>query len=602
MTDRPQSIPITLPSRSCQRQTSSLLTVLRRFRRNRFWLLLFLWLAGALPELILHITVLGQTEVIFRSGLVLGPVFALASAMPVFLLCTALPSPKYNRAAALIYTGSLFLLYATQLIFFRCFGTFWSVQTLDGWSFSRFSTAQRADPGTVISLLVMALPLVVLVTVGKQLFSFRPLKHWRQHIPMAIFCVAVRLLSFFFLSSGLWMPKADLQTRVSQLGLLSSLRLELVRPTAEPVPNAPPTFSQPEPVETVPVTLPDVTPLAGKPVTAVDFALLAQQENNDAIASIHRYFAGKELPPVSSRTGLFQGNNLILISVEGLCQSRISQEQAPTLHRMLTQGILLSEYHAPQWDSPSDAAYALLTGTLPEEDTDSLELASDRFLPLTMAQQLIARGYRVWAFHSGNHQVCGEAGGLEAMGYEWLGCSPGALDRATELFRRDHPFHVYCDLPGLEDIEELEAALKLLLTRLDANDLLSSTVIVLCATETDTGSCLIWKQGITPEVIDSPTGPLDLLPTLAGLWGFDTDSRLSMGRDVFRDQPPLVCLPGGSWITDLAVFDADTKRVTLRTPEPVTDDYISDISAQVKLRFRISAEILELDYWQSLFG
>lgn len=171
---------------------------------------------------------------------------------------------------------------------------------------------------------------------------------------------------------------------------------------------------------------------------------------------------------------------------------------------------------------------------------------------------------------------------------------------------------------------ELEKALTQLLADLEESGQLENTVIVLTADHYPNGltageigellghtpesnfeiyqnGAFIWKYGMDPIVVEEPSSHLDLLPTLSNLFGLEFDSRLYMGRDVFSDAQPLVMFRNRSWITDRAMYNADTKKVTSLTGEEITQEYIDSINNEVSNRFTVSSRILDYDYWSILF-
>lgn len=172
---------------------------------------------------------------------------------------------------------------------------------------------------------------------------------------------------------------------------------------------------------------------------------------------------------------------------------------------------------------------------------------------------------------------------------------------------------------------ELEKALTLLLERLEEAGVLENTVIVMTADHNPNGltkaqhsellghtvepdielyknGLIIYKPGMTPETITSPCSHFDILPTLSNLFGLDFDSRLYMGRDVFSDAEPLVIFSNWSWITDKAVYNTKAGKVTSKTGETISKEYIRQISNEVSNRYQVSCRILENNYWKILFG
>ena len=61
-------------------------------QKRRHSLLLYLWIALALPELVLHLSTAKSNDLLLNSGLLLGPVFAFLPACLMFALCTSLPA------------------------------------------------------------------------------------------------------------------------------------------------------------------------------------------------------------------------------------------------------------------------------------------------------------------------------------------------------------------------------------------------------------------------------------------------------------------------------------------------------------------------------
>lgn len=539
MTDRSQSIAlIPHPNFCTDRHSSRLGQALRRIRRNRFWLLLFLWTAGALPELVFH-TVSSETiHQWLQPPLILGPVLALVPAMWCFLLCTALPSRLGNRWICTVYTALAFLFHSRRLM-----------------------ASSPLLSKNILPILLMGLPLATLLTLGGKLFSFRPLKSWKQHIPMAVCCVLAQILVLTLQWPAFPVTDAQNSSPDSQ-PTLPTVQNFLSEPDPAPTENAIP-FPQP---------------------LMPDFAQLAAREEREDVARIHRYFAGRSVAPPHEKTGIFQNCNLILITAEGFSPDEISPEGMPVLSRMFQQGWLFSEFYAPDWESHADQLYALLTGTIPIPGGDSLRVCTQNRMPLTMVQQLLRRGYHAWAFHRCSCVPCDEADCLEQLGYEWLGCATGdaaaILDRVSGHLEGETAFTLFADLGPLRDTAEWEEALALLTTRLDLSGRLENSVIVLCATGADgpdsAGTCVIWSPGITLELVPGPASPLDLTPTLSELFGPEYSTSLYMGRDVFRGDLPPVAFP--------------------------VDDPGEAPSREVEEQFEISAGILETDYWRYLFG
>lgn len=106
-----------------------------------------------------------------------------------------------------------------------------------------------------------------------------------------------------------------------------------------------------------------------------------------------------------------------------------------------------------------------------------------------------------------------------------------------------------------------------------------------------------------PIVVDSPASSLDILPTLANLFGVEFDSRLLPGRDVFSDAPALVFTSGYNWITDYGIYYANSGTFEQTDPNvTLPEGYVKSINAVVGNKISYCDRVLENDYFRYLFG
>ena len=104
-----------------------------------------------------------------------------------------------------------------------------------------------------------------------------------------------------------------------------------------------------------------------------------------------------------------------------------------------------------------------------------------------------------------------------------------------------------------------------------------------------------------PIVVDEPCFSLDILPTLSNLFGFEFDSRLYTGRDIMSDAPPLVLFRNYSWITDKGSYNSQTREFIPNGSAVVEDDYVSKVSSVVRAKVYVAGQILETDYYDTIF-
>ncbi len=113
-------------------------------------------------------------------------------------------------------------------------------------------------------------------------------------------------------------------------------------------------------------------------------------------------------------------------------------------------------------------------------------------------------------------------------------------------------------------------------------------------------SLIIYNPLIKKEIIDKKISGIDIIPTLYNLFGFNYDSRLLMGRDIFSDEEHIIIFSDRSFITDYGTFDSLKNKFISYDGKKVSTDYINNINRIVDERFSISSLILEKDYYRKL--
>ena len=173
---------------------------------------------------------------------------------------------------------------------------------------------------------------------------------------------------------------------------------------------------------------------------------------------------------------------------------------------------------------------------------------------------------------------------------------------------------------------ELDKALAYLLDQLEQAGKLENTVIVLSADHYPYGmteeqyeelagkdlsqdldvyrnSLILWNAGMEePVYVDKACCSVDLLPTLLNLFGFDFDSRMYAGRDIFSDAEGLVIFKDKSFVSDTVAYDRKQKTTTWKkelTPEE-QEAYMAAAKQDVKDRYQFSAYILRNDYYSRI--
>ena len=392
-------------------------------------------------------------------------------------------------------------------------------------------------------------------------------------------------------------------------------------------------------------------------------------------------------------TGLFAGKNLIMVCAESYCDRFIRPELTPTLWRLTHNGIYFEEYYQSEWGgSTTTGELAFVTGLCGNNGDDSLSGIADNNHYFTMGNQLQRLGYSSIAFHAGSLTYYKRNTTHENLGYnqflanengmkKLLGISYAPdttlIDKTTDLYFDHQPFSVYYmtisghapyrkDSPLVRKYYdqvnavladeyqektkyyicyqmELEAAMKLLVERLEEAGIADDTVIALTGDhypyglgggrtwqndkdyikdllhgsdffrwEQDRSGLIIWSGCLEHENADmactvtEPVGNLDILPTLSNLFDLEFDSRLLPGRDVFApDVRPLVWWNNLSFVTTEGKYDGrkgewhpnEGCEATLEDPE-----FQDQLHRLVNDRLLMARLIMQTDYYGLLFG
>lgn len=445
---------------------------------SAFWLALLLWAAGAVPEVLLHIASAEKPEDLWNVGLILSVLFALIPALAVCALAITLPWKKACFGICIGYSAVYFVLCASQLVYYRVFGCFYSAfsMTNGGQILQFWNIIVKKIWENLLWFVGMALPLLFLCIRGWREFRFGTIRPvWLASVPVCLAVIGqVALLLCLPLFGGtgdlspydLYHSNADAYYGINRLGMLTAFRLDLTRMitdeqvdgniqleepsldwenpdgTPAPTPSTEPTQPSDPTGETEPTDVEESTqptePIPTEPpvdtspnMLDIDFEALISGETNEAIAELHQYFAGRSTTNKNAYTGLFKGKNLIMITAEAFSYLVIDEELTPTLYKMTTEGFRFSNYYVPDWGtSTTDGEYAFLTGTVPKANVWSFSESSDNAMPLTMSRQLIEQGYNAYAFHGHTYTYYNRNKYLTNLGFYYRGYG-GSSDGKT---------------------------------------------------------------------------------------------------------------------------------------------------------------------------
>lgn len=114
---------------------------------------------------------------------------------------------------------------------------------------------------------------------------------------------------------------------------------------------------------------------------------------------------------------------------------------------------------------------------------------------------------------------------------------------------------------------------------------------------------LIWNSSMQePIKIEKTCSSLDVLPTVLNLFGIEYDSRLLMGNDILAENSEqIVIFSDRSFITQEGRYDSINNKFTPNEGIEVEEDYVEKINQKIYQKFKISAMVLDNDYYRKIF-
>ena len=442
--------------------------------KNAAFLLQYLFFPLALyfQELVFHVRVTGPVT----GDIVYPLLFAFFTGSLISMIYSAIPGNFLRYISGVVITLFFTLFFQVHVVYHSVFVTYWA-------PFSTLSVAGQAfDYGGMIHdnalanntiLLLLALPFFVYLCAGLICFKADGKK---AVLPSYLSCIlsAVAFIILIANDSNAFecaLGQNGLDESMATTGALCSslsdglfagnagrLTIAAAGGSARPRPAASVPASSDsssdtaaEPSNDIPPSKPYAAATAGAPdisenaieatvsenasftplpqVMDIDFAALAEAENNNTLKNMHLYFDAQEPSYTNGYTGMFEGYNLIWITVEGMCKYIIDEERTPTLYKLAHEGFDFKHFYTPLWyGSTSGGEWAALTGMPPGnggyiamEHSGSVNTN----MYFTPSKRLEALGYDCYGFHANYADYYGRNKSHTNMGLKWIAYGTG---------------------------------------------------------------------------------------------------------------------------------------------------------------------------------
>ena len=396
-------------------------------------------------ETVIHLVTFGKFH--FRYLYAVG--FSVLVAMVLSLFCTMFPR-KVNRIIFTCLTIVLFVLFASQMVYYRIFGSLYSVSMIEmgGKAVTSFwKETMSSIVQNILLLLAMALPVVAAFLVrrlNRNAFEPVSIKSGLAMFGAAAGLHLVMLLTLFLGGTGFYTPYDyywgdDVTTDQSAecFGLMTTARLELqhmvfggdakeedlsLLDDKLAIEGSGSTEPEEEPAPEVD-TSPNIDP-------TLDFEALNQLTDDPAYRTLNDYFAQQDGSNKNEYTGMFEGYNLIMICAESFSPALISEELTPTLYKLSHEGFVFNNYYNSFPNVTTNGEFAFCTGLFPDlgrsKSNASFYASRNSYLPYCMGNLFSSQlGIQAWGYHNYEGSYYHRDETHPNMGYKFISASNG---------------------------------------------------------------------------------------------------------------------------------------------------------------------------------
>lgn len=346
----------------------------------------------------------------------------------IISLITGFLNESVNKISNIVINSVITLIFIAQLIHYRFYQSIFSIYSLINGAqvFGFMSAIGKIMLHNTEYIIFLLFPLFFFIVLGLNI-SFKKYKKKELLILIGIIPISL-LLSILVLNTDkdknynakdLYYNTHAPTISTQKLGLLTTMRLDLKRAI----------FGFTDKIMLEDKEIEEVNKSENKKeynILNIDFDKLIEEEDNDKIRSLHKYFKSVTPTEKNKYSGMFKDKNLIVITAEAFSPIAIDKELTPTLYKMYTEGFSFSNFYTPIfYVSTSDGEYVSLTSLLPKEGVWSFQESSKISLPFVYGNILKDYGYSANAYHNGRYNYYKRNLSHPNMGYKYIGCGNG---------------------------------------------------------------------------------------------------------------------------------------------------------------------------------
>ena len=175
-----------------------------------------------------------------------------------------------------------------------------------------------------------------------------------------------------------------------------------------------------------------------------------QHELDKQRDELDTYFAQRGKKTENNMTGAFAGKNVVLVLMESMDDWMITQEDTPTLYRMMNEGVNFTDFYTPGYGTARtlNSEYCVNTGIyLPTNGNYVFDYVTNSY-DQSFASQMTANGYSAEVFHYNTGSFYSRDVFEEAMGYNAYNSYADYTDDENALYDDNLLF----EIPELKEL------------------------------------------------------------------------------------------------------------------------------------------------------
>ncbi len=413
----------------------------KEYMRNLILMLLFFPIAVFYLEMVVRLRTIGAPTVVELANIFF---FSFSIGAFISFVLLFIKNRTALRITAIVLTVALALLLGSQMIYFQIFRFYYSLEStsMAGEAMTDFSKVMwNAIGNNFFYIILLAVPTVIISVFGGKLTDY-PIK--RIHPMLNYFVAAVMALSFIFGSVSVASDSGDYGSlyyykyhdsteTAGKVGLITSTRLALqeyffggfeekvvIKPGMNDVDLGTDGGGTTDPGTTDPggtTTEPEPPVIYGDNI----IENLNFSKTSGKIGEMNKYFSSLTPSKKNKYTGMFEGYNLIFLTLEGFSHHVIDPNLTPTLYMMANDGFVFENFYNGAWGgSTSTGEYANLTGNFYNSTSCMQTLLPNTYQPFALGNQFKSLGYTTKAYHAWTHTYYNRHKSHPVLGYEWI--------------------------------------------------------------------------------------------------------------------------------------------------------------------------------------